>query len=79
LGVPVLVVRGAHSRVLLDEDAARFADLVPNGRWVRIESAGHLVAVDQPGQLATAIEEFLHSVDTFGPQELPLETNPGGS
>src|SRR5262249_49102752 len=45
---PTLVVRGAESDVFLDEDAARFARALPDGRWVRVEHAGHTIQGDNP-------------------------------
>jgi pimeloyl-ACP methyl ester carboxylesterase len=58
---PTLVIRGALSRVLLDEDAATLAGALPDGRWCRIEDAGHNVQGDNPKALAAAIEAFLEA------------------
>ncbi len=59
---PTLIARGAESRVFLDEDAARFAAAVPDGRWVRIPDAGHTVQGDQPRALIEAIREFFTAI-----------------
>lgn len=59
---PTLVVRGAESDLFLDEDAAAFAEALPDGRWVRIEGAGHTVQGDNPRQLVGAIRQFLGEV-----------------
>jgi len=59
LTFPALVVRGAESDVFLDEHAARFAEALPHGRWVRIEGAGHTVQGDNPAALVPCLEEFL--------------------
>ena len=56
---PTLVVRGALSDVFLDDAAERFAAALPNGRWTRIEGAGHTVQGDNPAGLITALREFL--------------------
>jgi pimeloyl-ACP methyl ester carboxylesterase len=59
---PVLVVRGAESDVLTDEDAARLAERLPDGRWARVEDAAHTVQGDNPAGLAAAIHAFLAGV-----------------
>jgi pimeloyl-ACP methyl ester carboxylesterase len=59
---PVLVVRGALSRVLLDEDALALSNAFTDGRWCRIEDAGHNVQGDNPKALADAIAAFLAEV-----------------
>jgi esterase len=56
---PTLVVRGALSDVFLDDAAERFACSFPNGRWTRIEGAGHTVQGDNPLGLIAALREFL--------------------
>ena len=56
---PTLVVRGAISDVLLDDAAERFARALPDGRWVRIEGAGHTVQGDNPAALIRAVRDFL--------------------
>lgn len=58
LTCPLLVVRGAESQILSDAQAARFADTVADGRWRRIEGAGHVVQGDQPQALVEALEDF---------------------
>ncbi len=59
---PTLVVRGAESDVFHDEDAARLADRLRRGRWVRIEGAGHTVQGDNPADLLVSLREFLGEV-----------------
>jgi pimeloyl-ACP methyl ester carboxylesterase len=56
---PTLVVRGAHSDVMLDDAAERFAAALPNGRWTRVEGAGHTVQGDNPAGLIAALRPFL--------------------
>ena len=60
---PTLIVRGGESDVFLDEDARRFAEAVPDGRWVRIAGAGHAVQGDRPRELIGALREFLEDLD----------------
>lgn len=59
---PTLVVRGAQSDVFHDEDAERLAGRLRQGRWVRVEGAGHTVQGDNPAGLLVALREFLEGV-----------------
>ena len=59
---PVLVVRGADSDAFSDADAARFAAALPDGRWVRVEHAGHTVQGDNPRDLVLALAGFLAEI-----------------
>jgi pimeloyl-ACP methyl ester carboxylesterase len=56
---PVLVMRGAQSKVLNRANARALAAVFPNGRFVEIAAAGHNVQQDQPAALAGAIVSFL--------------------
>jgi pimeloyl-ACP methyl ester carboxylesterase len=58
---PTLVLRGALSDVFADENAEAFASQLPNGRWARIEGAGHTVQGDKPHALCDALHGFLAS------------------
>jgi pimeloyl-ACP methyl ester carboxylesterase len=62
IACPTLVVRGASSDAFSDEDAAGAADLLPNGRWVRIDGAGHTIQGDNPKALAETLRQFLDGV-----------------
>ena len=55
---PTLVVRGALSDVLTDAGAEKFARSLPDGRWVRVEQAGHNVQGDNPRALLGAMLAF---------------------
>ncbi len=59
---PTLVVRGAQSDVFHDEDAERLATRLRQGRWVRIEGAGHTVQGDNPAELLVSLRAFLDEV-----------------
>jgi pimeloyl-ACP methyl ester carboxylesterase len=59
---PTLVVRGAQSDVFHDEDAARMADRLERGRWVKIDGAGHTVQGDNPAGLLVELRAFLAEV-----------------
>jgi esterase len=60
---PTLVVRGADSDVFDAEHAARFADVVADGRWVTVEGAGHTVQGDNPAGLLAVLRPFLAARD----------------
>ena len=63
---PTLVVRGALSDVLAEEDAQRFAAGLPDGRAVTVDGAGHTVQGDNPRGLACALSEFLAGLPEYG-------------
>jgi len=58
---PTLVVRGSRSNVFSDNDAARLAAALPNGRWSRVENAGHTIQGDNPRELAEVLRGFILS------------------
>jgi len=62
ISAPTLVVRGARSDILSDEAAEKFARMLPHGRWVRVEGAGHNVQGDNPRGLLAAIDPFLREI-----------------
>ncbi len=66
---PTLVVRGAESDVFHDEDAERLSRTLSDGRWVKVEGAGHTVQGDNPAGLLVALREFLSEV-TVGARRL---------
>jgi pimeloyl-ACP methyl ester carboxylesterase len=59
---PTMILRGAHSDVLSDESAERFARALPNGRWIRVEGAGHTVQGDNPRALVDAMRPFMREI-----------------
>jgi pimeloyl-ACP methyl ester carboxylesterase len=59
---PVLVVRGAESEALSDSAAASFAASLPDGRWSRVQNAGHNVQGDNPRSLIEVLTRFLAEV-----------------
>ena len=60
---PTLVVRGGESNILSEENAERFANALPNGRWITVPGAGHTVQGDQPAQLVREMRGFLTKID----------------
>ena len=59
---PSLIVRGALSDVLTDDAADKFARSLSNGRWVRVEKAGHNVQGDSPAGLLQVLLPFLREI-----------------
>lgn len=61
--LPVLVLRGRGSKVLVAEEAARMAALLPRGRLVTVERAGHVIHGDNPAGYLAAVGGFLGDVE----------------
>src|SRR5260370_28299737 len=59
LSCPTLIARGGDSPILGEEDARRFAEAIPHGRWIAIELAGHSVQGAPPKALVEALPPFL--------------------
>jgi pimeloyl-ACP methyl ester carboxylesterase len=59
LTMPVMLVRGADSGVVGDEDVAEFRRRQPGLRVEMVEGSGHSVQGDRPVELARLIEDFL--------------------
>jgi esterase len=59
---PTLVVRGALSDLISDEQAGKFAKALHNGRLVKVEKAGHNVQGDNPAGLLAVLRPFLEEV-----------------
>ena len=62
ISCPTLVVRGANSDVFRDEDAAKLAASLRNGRWVKVDNAGHTVQGDNPAGLLAVMREFFAEI-----------------
>src|SRR5260370_757305 len=62
LSCPTLIVRGGDSPILGEEDARRFAEAIPHGRWTAIAGSGHSVQGDQPKALVEALRAFLDEI-----------------
>jgi hypothetical protein len=48
--------------VLTDEGARRFAEALPNGRWMHVENAGHTIQGDNPRGLLDSLIPFIREV-----------------
>ena len=62
--VPALLVRGQLSDMVSESAAAEFLRVVPNGRYVDVSDAGHMVVGDKNDIFSSAILDFL---DTLPP------------
>jgi esterase len=60
---PTLLVRGALSEMFSDLEAERFVELLPDGRWTRVERAGHTVQGDNPRGLVEALLRFFREIE----------------
>ncbi|RJQ86148.1 MAG: alpha/beta hydrolase [Desulfobacteraceae bacterium] len=56
---PALVVEGGKSENRLWIDLKRAAELIPHGRYAKVEDAGHLVPMEKPAQTARLIRSFI--------------------
>ena len=59
---PALVVRAEHDRLIPDEMAERYAELLPNSRIATIAGTGHALAVEQPEQVGESIGRFIEEI-----------------
>lgn len=57
--VPILLLRGATSGVVGDEDVEEFKRRQPTGQVVVVEGAGHSIQGDKPLELAALLDDFL--------------------
>jgi pimeloyl-ACP methyl ester carboxylesterase len=63
LACPVLVLRGAKSDVLSNENAEAIADAIPDARLATIGAAGHHAAGDNPESTTGLVRAFLTELD----------------
>ena len=61
--VPTLLVRGAQSEVVGEEEVAAFRTLMPQARYVDVAGAGHMIAGDRNDAFNSAVVDFLQEVD----------------
>jgi pimeloyl-ACP methyl ester carboxylesterase len=59
---PALVVRAEHDRLICDEMAERYAELLPNARIETIPGTGHALAFEQPEEVGAVIGDFIREV-----------------
>ncbi|MBN1408000.1 MAG: alpha/beta fold hydrolase [Calditrichaceae bacterium] len=58
---PVLVVRGAKSDYILDEDMAEISKFFPNNKLVTIPNAGHWLHVEEEDTFCEELKLFFHA------------------
>lgn len=61
--VPTLLIRGAHSDVVGDEQVAQFRELMPAAECITVGGAGHMVAGDRNDAFNQGILDFIARVD----------------
>ncbi len=61
--VPVLVVEGELSENKPFIDLKRIAGLIPEGDYLEVEGAGHLVPMEKPAETAQILQTFYRSSD----------------
>ncbi len=59
ISCPTLIMRGERSDVFTDANASKFAESLPNGRWIKIANAGHTIQGDNPAGLLDALRPFV--------------------
>lgn len=67
LRLPTLIIRGEHSQTFLPPAQRRMERLLPQARSVVIPDAGHMVPLERPAEVGTAIREFLELVAANAP------------
>jgi pimeloyl-ACP methyl ester carboxylesterase len=60
--LPVLIIRGEHSRLISERQARRMQRRIRDSQLRTIQSAYHHVSLDNPQQTAGAIAEFINSL-----------------
>jgi pimeloyl-ACP methyl ester carboxylesterase len=71
LEVPVLLIQGSSDRIVPPASARRWVGLLPQGRLLRIDRAGHLPWVERPEVFFSAVEAFLQGRWPPGAEEIP--------
>ncbi|HEY4863042.1 MAG TPA: alpha/beta hydrolase, partial [Xanthobacteraceae bacterium] len=71
LRIPALLVRGASSELVREEDAREFLALAPHAQFVDVAGARHMVAGDRNDAFSDAIIEFLARLPAEGEKANP--------
>lgn len=61
--MPTLLIRGALSKVVSDEGARAFLELVPHARYANVAGADHMVAGDRNSEFLAPLLDFLQVRD----------------
>jgi esterase len=59
IACPTLLVHGAESEMSTWDEAERTVRLIPGGRLVHLDGAGHWVPMDQPAPFSEVVRSFL--------------------
>jgi pimeloyl-ACP methyl ester carboxylesterase len=59
---PTLVITGSEDRMTLPRFGQWLAERIPGARFVLVEGAGHMVMLEKPDQVASAVLEWLKAV-----------------
>jgi len=60
--VPTLVITGSEDRMTPPKFGQWLAERIPGARCVLVEGAGHMVMLEKPDQVASAVREWLKAV-----------------
>jgi pimeloyl-ACP methyl ester carboxylesterase len=60
---PALVISGSEDRVIRARRSRELAAEIPNGRFLEVAGAGHLVGLERPEVVNAALVEFLAEVE----------------
>ena len=60
IAVPTLVVSGAEDAIIPAEEADLMAASIPGARQEKIEAAGHMPMMEQPGMLNAFLRDLAH-------------------
>ena len=58
---PFLLMLGSQSAIVSSEHRDRMVEMIPRGRAVTIQDAGHIIVHDKPDEFDRAVREFLAS------------------
>ena len=62
VGVPTLIVQGAHDTVIPAKPAHLLHGAIPDATYAEIPEAGHFPGLTSPAEVNTVIAEFLGGV-----------------
>jgi esterase len=62
ISCPTLIMRGERSDVFTDANASKFAESLPDARWVKVPDAGHTIQGDNPAGLLRALRPFISAI-----------------
>lgn len=62
ISVPTLVICGTEDQLTSLKYSRFLTESIPDARMVAFEGAGHMVMIEQPGEVAQAVKEFMDEV-----------------